>query len=1049
MSSMLKSWRPWAAFVVVMAAFTVTFVLSEDNSLDLDIDPSPTAQAAKKRQPYDMTRLQVLNATLVEVKESYVDPERVDHRNMFLAGLNAIQRSVAPVLAEYDEAKQEVTLQVADHRKSFSTDGLQSPWALSERFREVFDFLQTHLPEEDSSGGAQQVDFQDMEYTAVNGLLRTLDPHTVLLTPDVYEEMRMSTEGEFGGLGIVISIRDGHLTVIRPMPGTPAYRKGLKRGDRIVKIDDESTLNMPLSEAVKRLRGRPGSHVQVWVERDNGPKRPRMFDLERANIHIASVESRMLGEATGDSVGYVRIKNFQGNTHADLRKALGELNAKGLKGLVLDLRDDPGGLLDQAVKVADTFLSGGTIVTTASNDPRQKDQKFAQAPLTEPQYPMVVLVNGGSASASEIVAGALKAHDRAVIVGQTTFGKGSVQVLNRLRDGSALKMTIAQYLTPGDVSIQGVGIVPDIAVDSITVDREDMDLQVDQNALVRERDLRAALTSNRTRKSEQSALSLHYYLAKETRLKLRDAEPEDGLENQEEAEFLLRFSGQLITQATDADRRRMIKNAEVLVATTRQAELEKAAEALSKLDVDWAKPEAAPADAGHPDLQYTVAVSTNQQNNRAAAGEPLDLTLTIGNQGTAPVYQLHAVTESDYGLFNGRELVFGRIDPGQTRSWTTPLGICQGEGKQRACTLPRSALDRADAIRVTFTEAFGRVPAPVTVRTEIRALPRPQFAYAYYATDDVQGDGDGVVEPGEVASLYLRVRNVGRGNSGEAQANLRNLSGRGVLLKAGRFELEPLARGEDQLVHFTFEVLDDFAAEEAKLEFSFTDIKLRESISEKAIIPIKTQAGSATELKAKPLWLKVGTAVRSAPDERSDRVAEVVWGQVQAQPVGKLRSFFRLTLPSGQTGWVHEQDTLEQATLGGMGTVSPGFSWDVNHMPPDVQLEYGETLVTTEETLPLHLEVTDVHGVEDVYIFAGSRKVFYRSNHGAEDPTRMALDTPLPLHGGMNYVTVFARESEDVLTRKTIVVRRDAPDGSLMETPQFDDDAWGLFHGAE
>ncbi len=453
MRRFFRSTRPLLALVVVLIAFGVTFVWPRDNALDFDIDGSPRAQAARQQETYDLRRLKVLSRVILKVKDTYVDPERVDPRRMLLSGLNAIQRSVAPVLVQYREGGAKASVQLYDQRADFRVDDVSAPWQLTQRFKEIFGFLQDNLRVED-------LDLRDVEYAAVNGMLRTLDPHSVLLTPDVYNDMRTSTRGQFGGLGIVIALRDGLLTIIRPLPGTPAERAGLVKTDRIMKIDEEATLNMPLDEAVKRLRGTPGSSVDVWVRRDGsgGFQKPRKFTLTRAIIHLESVESRMLS----GGIGYIKITSFQGNTHEDMEHALTELHRQPMKGLVLDMRDNPGGLLEQAVRIADSFITSGTIVTTSSNDPSQRDEKFATREGTEPNYPMVVLVNGGSASASEIVAGALQNHDRALVVGQRTFGKGSVQLLYDFPDdGSALKLTIAQYLTPGDVSIQGVGIVPD------------------------------------------------------------------------------------------------------------------------------------------------------------------------------------------------------------------------------------------------------------------------------------------------------------------------------------------------------------------------------------------------------------------------------------------------------------------------------------------------------------------------------------------------------------------------------------------------------------
>jgi carboxyl-terminal processing protease len=353
----------------ILVAFGLTYFWPQRNGLDLDIDSSARAQEARSTEPYDLTQLQLMNRVLLQVVDHYVEPERIEPRRMLLGGLNAVQQEVAPVLVDYEDGASTLRIQVDTESREFHVDDVTSPWALSYRFREIFAFIQENLHGED-------IELREIEEAAVNGMLRTLDPHSLYLNVDTYEEMRMSTRGEFGGLGIVISIRDGQLTVIRPMPGTPADRAGLHRMDRIVRIGDEATVNLPLSDAVDRLRGPPGSPVQIWITRagDGGWDVARPFTLTRAVIHIESVESRMLG----DGVGYISISSFQGNTFEDMQRALAQLHTQGLRGLVLDLRDDPGGLLDQAVRVADAFLESGTIVTTESTDPEQRDERSAR-----------------------------------------------------------------------------------------------------------------------------------------------------------------------------------------------------------------------------------------------------------------------------------------------------------------------------------------------------------------------------------------------------------------------------------------------------------------------------------------------------------------------------------------------------------------------------------------------------------------------------------------------------------------------------------------------
>ena len=1011
-------WRPVLGLAAVLLAFTITFVWPQRNGLDIDIDASPRAQAARNREPYDARELKVLNRAILEVNDHYVEPERVSPQRMLLAGLDAIQRSVAPVLIHYEEGQDHLEVQVNDQRRRFAVTDVDSPWALANRFREVFVFLQENLQDED-------VELQDVEYAAVNGMLRTLDPHTVLLTPDIYEEMRMSTRGEFGGLGIVISIRDGGLTIIRPMENTPASRAGLERGDKIVKINDESTLNMPLNEAVDRLRGAPGSQVNVWVVRPGSFTTPRRFELTRAVIHIESVESRMLG----DNIGYISIKSFQGNTFEDMRRSLAQLHRQGMRGLVLDLRDDPGGLLDQAVRIADTFLESGTIVTTSSNDPSQRDEKFARQEDTEPNYPMIVLVNGGSASASEIVAGALKAHDRALIVGERTFGKGSVQVLYDFDGGSALKLTIAQYLTPGDVSIQGVGIVPDVAIDPMTVDREDMDLMVDTN-YIRESDLTAALTNDRARQADRPSTVLRYYLPKETRQRLQEAEPEDQEENQQEDEFLLRFAREVLSNASASNRRQMREQAQPVIDRMRESEMQRAVAELRRLGVDWS----VGPDRGESPVEVTL--TTNRPDETGKAGEPFELRVRVTNRGQNTLYQLRGTTKSDYRLFDQRELVFGKLGPGETREWSTTLGVCEMENNRRVCSLPRDVPDRADGIRVEFEEAHGNAPPPAEIRTRVEALQRPQFAYSVQVADDVRGNGDGQLSRGEAGSMYVRIRNVGQGQTFETQANLRNLAGRGILLNDGRFELEPMQPGDERTVRFTFQVLDDFDGDEAKLEVSIAAIEVREIVTEKVTVPV-VAAGAQPQARTGNVTLREGAVLRSSPRERGEEVGRVAGGALTLPAQAEAGGFIRVDIGSDRPAWV-------AASSAGASGTGGRIAWHVNHMPPELTVDHRDTLVTREPRLRIRGHARDDQQVRDMYIFVGSRKVFYQSNRGNGNRNEMGFEANVPLHGGINYVTVFARESDDVISRRTFVVRRDAADGTLMETPTHDVDALGF-----
>lgn len=308
-----------------------------------------------------------------------------------------------------------------------------------------------------------EVSEKELVQAAVEGMVGRLDPHSMILRPDAFRAMRDETAGEFDGVGIeIMQVADG-IVVVAPLPDSPAERAGVLAGDRIVAIDGASAREISVGEAVRRMKGSAGTPVTLAIERA-GAREPRSFTLVRDHVRTSSVDGRVLDAAAG--TGYVRIRHFQDRTDRELRLALERIRKElggPIQGLVLDLRNNPGGLLDQAVKVADRFLSKGIIVTTEARG-KKPEVEEAHERDTEPGYPMVVLVNRGSASASEIVAGALQDHGRAVIVGAQTFGKGSVQSVLELEDGSALKLTVARYYTPKHRSIQERGITPDVPV---------------------------------------------------------------------------------------------------------------------------------------------------------------------------------------------------------------------------------------------------------------------------------------------------------------------------------------------------------------------------------------------------------------------------------------------------------------------------------------------------------------------------------------------------------------------------------------------------------
>lgn len=361
------------------------------------------------------------------------------------------------------------------------------------RFSQVLDLVERHYVSEPKR--------KELLNGAIKGMLQGLDPHSNYMNPEEYKDMQETTTGEFSGIGIEISLENGQVTVVSPIEDTPAFRAGLQSGDIILAINGQPTQELSLQEVVSRIRGTKGTDVELSILHSDA-KTPLTVNIVRDAIPLISVKSKELEE------GYywMRITRFSERTTQELQEALKDAAKTGLKGIVLDLRNNPGGLVEQAVGVSDTFLPTGTIVSIRGRQDSSKREYTAKAQGTDVTVPMVVLVNAGSASASEIVAGALRDHKRALIIGERTFGKGSVQNIIPLSDGSGLKLTVALYYTPNGSSIQAEGIAPDIEIPFEPVRSDEKKPMTRQ--MVREKDLTRHLSSTNSTSPESKKSAL-------------------------------------------------------------------------------------------------------------------------------------------------------------------------------------------------------------------------------------------------------------------------------------------------------------------------------------------------------------------------------------------------------------------------------------------------------------------------------------------------------------------------------------------------------------
>jgi carboxyl-terminal processing protease len=1027
---MRRYFKPILVLVALVLALCITIKRSGPRGhVGLDVgEPLRAAQKDDKR-PYDLAALRIFNNTLMRVNDSYVDPTRVDPKQMLLAALDQVQKSVGEVLVEPHEKENRVVVRVDTAQQNFAIGEVDSPWALSMKMKDIFRFIAQNLPP-----GMDQETVRNVEYAATNGMLSTLDPHSMLLDPQTYTEMKLTTRGSFGGLGILIGLRKGELTVIKPYPNTPAWNAGIRAGDRIVRIDRESTVNMLINDAVSRLRGEPDTKVEVWVRHANeSNSAAKRIVLTRQIVSTRTVDWKMLK----GGVGMVKLhQNFAGNSDDELRKALEDLKSKGMKALIFDLRNNPGGLLDQAIKVADEFVDTGTIVTTVGYANKQREEKRAQ-PGTQPHIPMAVLVNGGSASASEIVAGALKNLDRAVVIGTRTFGKGSVQVLYDNDDGSALKLTIAQYLTPGDVSIQSVGITPDVVLDKVIVDKDKGVWLFRENHGMKESDLEAHLQSKYA-KSTEKPFETFKYLATEPPKKLakaanervpRDTTKPTGDDDDEPAvdeedednptdpdaiveDYEVDFARDLMAQAKGWKRREVLATAKPFFDKKLLDEQARIVEALKKLGVDWT-----PVGGGGAAPTLVGSIATDRPSNQVTAGETIKFTAKITNKGPGVAGQVRATIKGDDPYFEGREFVFGRIKPGETRSFVVPV------------KLPKDAITRVDPLRLEVSEEHGGKTTLDTNELLVRVdgPARPLYSYSYQIIDDIKGNGDGLVQKGESLRLHVTVKNSGAGKAYDTLAQLRNLSDEGVFINKGRFDLKELPPGESKSIDFTFDVRPEYRGDAAKVELTVYDQTLHEFVTDKLTFPI---------VSAKPTETASGmvTANTSATPIRggADKDAPVIG-------TADKGASFKLTGVSGDW-WRVELDGRpgfigKTAAIRSDGTAPAKVAWapELQVSPPRLEIKPAAPIVDAS-TIHLSGRALDEHKVADMFVFVSNRtakidrrKVFYRSNRKAQNQAIENLEADIPLWPGANIVTVVARESTQVQSQTTLVVERREP----------------------
>ncbi len=1001
---------------------------------------------------YQLERLPILSRVILQVKDNYVEPGRIDPKQMVVSALEAVEKTVAEVMVQGDARSQKLVLTAGSAQRDLDISGVKSIWEVRTVLGEAMGFIQQHL--------VAHEDVREIEYAAVNGLLQTLDPHSVLFDPKSFKEMKLQTRGEFGGLGFVVAMRDGNLTVVRVLKNTPAQRAGVRAKDVITKIEEQSTVEMDLQDAVDRLRGRPGTKVVLSTQRAGLPE-PRRLHLTREVISIETVPTASLLQ--GSKIGYIRLTQFSGNSTRDLVQAVQQQKAAAggkLQGLVLDLRGNPGGLLDQAIAVSDLFLSEGVIVKTVGEGDKQQIHEVKEASADSSDLtglPMVVVVNNSSASASEIVAGALKNNGRALVIGRQTFGKGSVQVLydfsdpGRPAEEAALKLTIAQYLTPGDVSIQEVGITPDVLllpgralkeqVNVFAPPRSMGEADLDHhfvNPADRGAQEAARAEAAKKRRVEKAPLELRYLLdekedlvAKQLRkdaaaaaaaahadaeLTPEQQEDEDADANPDEfvEDYQIRFAKELLERAPYPDRNRQLEAARALVAQRKEQEEDRLEKRLKELGVDWAE---GPVGA-HPRAVVTVSPPPGRE---LRAGETLPWTVTVDNRGEGPFRRLRAWTTAEKNpLLDRREFVFGTVRAGERRTWTVPV------------KLPPGMDTRRDEVILHFADDAGKAPPDVTTAVAVSEQPKPAFAFSVSVNDAKGGNGDGLPQRGETFELRVDVRNAGTGAAGDkTYVAVKNLGDEKLFIKKGREVIGALKPGEVKSATMEVELRRGSKSDTLPIRVVIADEKMQEVAVEKLDLtvakdePARTAAKGAVRVDGAEALLRVGASASSPAIASAHKGAVLPFD-------ARVGEFYRVEWQRGRFAFVADADVKPARGGARAGVVAPLWQRE----PPRIALApdpargapvvEGDTFkLQGSASVPVSADPTAK--LRDVFVFVNDQKVFFKVQPENAAAAKMDFTAEIPLKPGNNQVTVVAREDDEFQTRRSVVVFRRGP----------------------
>jgi carboxyl-terminal processing protease len=933
----------------------------------------------------------------------YVEPDRIKPKEMLIESLSWLERVIPEVQVNVNDESEEIEILVDKTSKIVDISRIRRLGELYNTLNDVLHFV--------NENKYHEIKAEDIEYAAINGMLAQLDPHSVVFPPKDFTEFKIGTSGKFGGLGMVVGLRDGILTVISPIEGTPAFRAGLKSGDKIIAIDEDSTINMSLQEAVSKLRGDPSTSVILIVEIKKSQTN-KTVTLVREIIAIPSVDSKLVD----GNIGYIKIRNFQEDTSQSLEEKIAELTAKSgtLKGLILDLRNNSGGLLGQAIAVADKFLSSGMIVVTVEPMGKQKIQKAKKSSKDIAKSPLVVIIDAGSASGAEIVAGALKDNNRAILIGDTSFGKGSIQQLVDLMSGAALKLTVGKYLTPNFTDIQSVGITPDILLAQSQVSEDEIIL-FNESKHFREKDLKKHL-------DEHSKAELPYEKIKYLFFTDTDSETEEQKEKDEnyykipdlEKDTHVQFAKKIILNTPSSDNNDdLLSQLKPIFEDFKKDEEVKISDALNTLDIDWSTGETIALPSVTTNLHLVPS------NGKLKASEELKIEISVTNNSKGTLYQLRGITESKNLLIDKHEFVFGKIETGMTKTSSKTIKI------------PQNSLSRKDELLIKFSEFNEHAPEDIKSAISIDAQPKPVFSYSYQIIDEgegLTGNGDGIIQKGEIVDLVLFVKNIGKGASEKNIIALRDLNHKEVFIEKGKMELGELLPGESKSFKLKLSVRDTLEAASFSVDITIADTTFGTRISGKLEFNVD-QNNNGEKIQLTDKVLKVTDNYVPIYNGKSLSTPIIAYASngtiLMADKETQAWTWCRVKMPEGRFGWI-PSDNVEISTLAEskQQTVPELF---LQNVPPQIELDTQDLHDTfRQEYLSLSGTARDDNTIKYVYILVNDDKVFYRSNRGASetDKSNLSFASNIPLEDGPNIISIVTRDDQDLLSTKSFVVTK-------------------------